>query len=155
VPFGTVPFFPNALIDALVRRAGREWLGRAVFPISGYRAAAVAMFGVRFAHSPQQAAWLMCLASAGADFGQGANWATIVDLGGRYAGTATGFINTVGNAGNYLQPYLGAVVFGSLGWNALLSVYAAAFLGAAALWLLITPDRTFYGGKPPRQIETT
>jgi ACS family glucarate transporter-like MFS transporter len=67
-----------------------------------------------------------------------------VDIGGRYAGTATGFINMIGNTGNYLQPFLGAVIFRSLGWNVLLGVYAGAFLGAAAMWLFITPDRTFY-----------
>jgi MFS family permease len=135
------------LSDALVRRTGRKWLGRAVFPMCGFTVAAVAMYGVRFTGSPEQAAVLMCLASAGHDFGQGANWASIVDIGGRYAGTATGFINMVGNAGNYLQPFLGAVIFRSLGWNALLGVYAGAFLGAASMWLFITPDRTFYGGE--------
>jgi ACS family glucarate transporter-like MFS transporter len=89
----------------------------------------------------------MSLASAGADFGQGANWATIVDIGDRYAGTATGFINTVGNAGNYLQPYIEAVIFQSLGWNVLLGVYAGLFLCAAAMWLFINPNRAFYDGE--------
>src|SRR5262249_5418634 len=85
----------GALSDALVRRTGRKWLGRAVFPGCGYTLAAAAMFGVRFAETPAQASVLMCLAAAAFDFGQDANWATIVDVGGRYAGTATGFINMV------------------------------------------------------------
>jgi ACS family glucarate transporter-like MFS transporter len=89
----------------------------------------------------------MCIASAGSDFGQGANWASIVDIGGRYAGTATGFINMVGNAGNYIGPYVGAVIFHSLGWQALFTVYAAAFLSAAAMWLFINPNRTFYAAE--------
>jgi nitrate/nitrite transporter NarK len=134
----------GALSDGMVRRTGRKWLGRALFPMCGYTTAAVAMSCIRFTNSPEQAAALMCLASAAHDFGQGANWATIVDVGGRYAGTATGFINMVGNAGNYLQPVLGALIFQALGWNVLLSVYSAAFLGAAAMWLFINPERTFY-----------
>jgi MFS family permease len=138
----------GALSDAFVRRTGRKWLGRAVFPICGYTTAAVAMFCVRFATSPEQAAVLICLASAGNDFGQGANWASIVDIGGRHAGTATGFINMVGNMGNSLQPYFGALIFRNLGWNVLMSTYAATFLAAASMWLFIRPERTFYAEPP-------
>jgi MFS family permease len=138
----------GALSDALVRRTGRKWLGRALFPMTGYTVAAVAMLCLRFAGSPEEATVLLCLAGAAFDFGQGANWATIVDIGGAYAGTATGFINMVGNAGNYLQPVIGAVIFRTLGWDVLLCVYAFAFLGAATMWLLINPNRTFYAGTP-------
>jgi MFS family permease len=134
----------GALSDALVRRTGRKWLGRAVFPITGYSIAAVAMFCLRFADNADQAIILMCLAGAGNDFGQGANWATIVDLGGNYAGTAAGFINMVGNAGNYLQPFLGAIIFRLWGWEALMTVYTATFLCAATLWFCIDPERPFY-----------
>lgn len=145
----------GALSDAVVRRTGRKWLGRAAFPVVGYTLAAAFMYSVRFAGTPVQASVLMCLASAAVDFGQGANWATIVDVGGRYAGTATGFINMVGNAGNYLQPYLGALVFRTLGWDALFGVYAAAFLGAASMWLFINPERTFYEGNETAPVENS
>jgi MFS family permease len=134
----------GALSDALVRRTGRTWLGRAVFPVCGYAVAAASMFCLRFAETPNQVAVLLCLAATANDFGQGANWATIVGIGGRYAGTAAGFINMVGNAGSSLQGYAGARIFGSLGWDVLLGVYAACFLTAASMWLFITPNRTFY-----------
>jgi MFS transporter, ACS family, glucarate transporter len=134
----------GVLSDALVRRLGRKWLGRAVFPVCGYSVAAGAMFCVPLAETAEEACLLMCLASAGNDFGQGANWATIVDIGGLYAGTAAGFINTIGNSGNWLQPPIGAWVHGSLGWDFLMGTYAAAFLTAAAMWLFINPSRKFY-----------
>jgi ACS family glucarate transporter-like MFS transporter len=134
----------GALSDLVVRQTGWRWLGRAIFPMIGYSTAALAMYLLPFAGSAKQAAVLMCLASAACDFGQGANWATIVDVGGRYAGTATGFINMVGNAGNYLQPPIGAVIFHTFGWNALLAVYSCTFLVAASMWLFINPARTFY-----------
>ncbi len=134
----------GVLSDALVQRTGRRWLGRAVFPLCGYTMAAAAMLGLRFAETPGQATVLMCLASAAFDLGQGANWATIVDVGGRFAGTAAGFVNMVGGAGNYLQPYLGAVVFRTWGWDTLFVVYATGFLAAASLWFFIDPNRTFH-----------
>jgi MFS family permease len=144
----------GALSDALVRRTGRKWLGRAVFPITGYLTAAVAMYCLRFTHDANQATVLLCVAFAANDFGQGANWASIVDIGGRYAGTAAGFINMVGNNGNAAGPYLGAVVKGHLGgWNVLLAVYSAAFMAAASMWLFINPNRTFYAHLPSQDPE--
>jgi MFS family permease len=132
------------LSDAMVRRTGRKRLWRAVFPITGYGTAAAAMAAIPFVRTPLYATVLLCLANAAVDFGQGANWASIVDIGGSYAGTATGFINMVGNMGNFLQPVIGQWVFHHLGWGALFAAYAAAFLVAASMWAFIDPNRTFY-----------
>lgn len=134
------------LSDWLVRRTGRKWLGRALFPFVGYSIAAVAMFCIPYADI-DDVIILLCIAGAGHDFGQGANWATIVDIGGRYSGISTGFINMVGNSGNWLQPPIGARIFQAFGWNVLMVVYASAFLGAAAMWLVINPSKTFYEGR--------
>ena len=98
--------------------------------------------------TPLQATVLLCLASAAFDFGQAANWATIVDIGGKYAGTAAGFINMIGNLGNAFQPYIGALIFGAFGWNVLFVVYSAAFLWAASMWLFINPNQRFYDRVP-------
>jgi MFS family permease len=143
--FGGIACLVGGLLsDALVRRIDNKRLARAIFPVSGYLVAAVAMLSIRFVHSPQAATVLLCLAAGAFDFGQGANWATIVDIGGRYAGTATGFINTVGNLGNSAQPVIGAWIFNTFGWNALFVTYAAAFGVAASMWLFINPNRRFY-----------
>jgi len=132
------------LSDWVVRRTGRRRLGRALFPTVGYLTAASAMLALRTVHSPHAAVALMCVAAAATDFGQGANWASIVDIGGRYAGSATGFINLVGNMGNSLQPVIGAWIFNRLGWPALFITYAGAYLVAGSMWLFIDPRRRFY-----------
>jgi MFS family permease len=134
----------GVLSDYLVRRTGRKWLFRALFPMCGYATAALAMFAIRFTDTPEEATVLLCIANAAGDFGQGANWATIVDIGGRFAGVAAGFINMVGNAGNYLQPPIGAWVFSVLGWNALFALYATMYLIAASMWFLVDPTRRFH-----------
>jgi MFS transporter, ACS family, glucarate transporter len=134
----------GVLSDVAVRRLGRKWLGRAIFPACGFTLAAGAMFCKQFAQTPTQASILLCVAAAGGDFGQGANWAGIVDMGGRFAGTAMGFINMVGNAGNYMGPFIGAIIFRSLGWDFLMGTYATGLLLAATMWLFINPERTFY-----------
>jgi nitrate/nitrite transporter NarK len=141
----------GALCDYLVKRTGRKRLCRALFPVTGYVIAACAFVAIRFAHSPFQAAVICCVVATASDFGQGANWSSIVDIGGRHAGIAAGLINTVGNMGHFLQPVIGQWVFNTFGWNALFVVYAAFFAIAASLWLFIDPTRSFYQGpaSPP------
>jgi MFS family permease len=147
----------GALSDQLVRRTGRKWLGRALFPFVGLSTAAAAIYCVQFVNTLVPfvnaivpvtetgcAIGLMCLAGAAYDFGQGANWASIVDIGGRYAGSATGFINLVGNMGNAVQPVIGAWIFHRFGWHALFAVYAGVFLLAASMWLFIDPRHSFH-----------
>lgn len=149
--FGGIACLAGGLFsDWLVKSTGRKRFGRAIFPVCGYLAASGAMVGVRFAQTPAQATMLFCVAAFALDFGQGANWASIVDIGGRYAGTATGFINMVGNlGGNALQPIVGAWIFNNLGWNFLFATYAATCLAAAAMWFLINPHHRFYQEPPP------
>ncbi|HEX8911530.1 MAG TPA: MFS transporter [Humisphaera sp.] len=134
----------GALSQWVVARTGWRRLGRALFPIFGAATAATSMFLIPQMRTPLQATVLLCLGSAAYDFGQASNWATIVDVGGRYAGTAAGLINTIGNMGNAFQPVVGALIFTAVGWDWLFTVYAAAFLTAGSMWLLIDPRRTFY-----------
>jgi ACS family glucarate transporter-like MFS transporter len=133
--------------DWLVRRTGRKRLARALLPVSGCMAAAAAIFSLRFVHDPDTAIVLMCVAGAAYDFGQAANWASIVDVGGRFAGIATGLIN-LGNIGQVIQPWVGARLFNNYNWNTLLAALALAFLLAATMWLFIDPRRTFYDPEP-------
>ena len=107
----------GTLSDLLVKRTGNKRWGRAVFPITGCLISAAAIFSVGLTSTPAAAVVLMCVTNAAYDFGQGANWAALIDIGGRYAGTSTGFINTVGNIGNSLQAVIGAWMFTNYGWG--------------------------------------
>lgn len=141
---GIACFAGGVLSDAFVKRSGWRRFGRAVFPVTGCLVAAAAMLAIPHAETARSATILLCFASAAFDFGQAANWASIVDIGGRNAGIAMGFINMVGCLGHAVQPYVGARVFHTLGWNALFGVYAVAFLLAMTTWAIIDPTRTFY-----------
>jgi MFS family permease len=138
----------GASSDALVRMTGRKRAVRATFTAVGYGSAALAMSAIRFAASPAEATCLMCIAAAGGDFAQGANWATIVDVGGAHAGVAAGLVNMVGNAGNSLQPSIGAKVSAAFGWGPMFVLYAASYVVAAAMWFFIDPERPFYEPRP-------
>jgi nitrate/nitrite transporter NarK len=132
------------LSDELVRRTGWRRFGRAVFPVAGCFTAALATLAIPHVQTQRDATILMCVAAAAFDFGQAANWASIVDIGGRYAGVALGFINMVGCMGNTVQPYIGAEIFNTFGWNTLFRLYAVAFLLAMTTWAITNPTRRFY-----------
>jgi MFS family permease len=146
---GIACFVGGVLSDALVKSTGWRRLGRAVFPMCGCTMAAAAMMAIPYVKTQHEATILMCVASAAYDLGQAANWASVVDIGGRYAGIALGFINMVGNMGNVVQPYVGAKIFNAFGWNTLFGVYAVAFLLAGATWLVINPKIVFYEETQP------
>lgn len=144
--YGAISCLAGGLLsDVVVRTTGRKWFGRAVFPLLGLSTAAVAMYAAGQVKDTSTSIALFCLAGGAFDFGQGANWATIVDVGGRYAGSATGFINLVGNMSNAVQPFVGAWIFNTYGWDMLFTVYASVFVVAASMWFLIDPTKTFYG----------
>lgn len=134
----------GTLSDWLVRTTGWRWLGRALFPFCGLTLAAVAIFCVRYVDNYDDAVLLMCISGAAFDFGQGATWASIVDIGGEYAGTAAGFINMLGNLGNAAQPAIGSWIFNHFGWDPLFMVYAGAFCLSASMWFFINPAQRFH-----------
>lgn len=130
--------------DRLLRVTGRKYFGRALCPIGGVLVAAAAMLLVEHAQSATQAVILMCITAAAFDFGQAANWATMVDIGGKHAGMSTGFINMVGNLGGAISPLLAEWIFNGFGWPTLFVVYAAMFVLAGSMWLFIDPTKRFY-----------
>jgi len=137
------------LSDGLLKRTGRMRLSRAVFPACGFAVAAVSMAAIPFAPSAGVAVALMCLGSFGNDIGQAGEWASVISIGGRYAGTAFGFINMVANiGGNTLQPIIGQAVFSRYGWTPLFAVYGGVFFTASVLWWFIDPSKRFYEELP-------
>ena len=131
--------------DVLIRLTRSQWLGRALLPMIGRVVSAVAVLAITQARTPQQAVVLMCITLAFYDLGQGANWAAIIDIGGRYSGTAAGFINMVGNlGGNVLQPIIAPRIFTRFGWGTMFAVYAGTYVMSAVMWIFIDPARRFY-----------
>ena len=75
----------------------------------------------------------------------------MVELGGRFGGTAAGLMNTGGNAGGTLSPYLTPLLSGvladrygaSLGWRMSLAVAGAiVFAGGLLWWSVHPPEKT-------------
>ena len=142
---GATCILGGVLTDALLKRTGNARFARAIFPRCGFAVAAIAMAAIPFAPNAGVAVALMCLGSFGNDLGQAGEWASVISIGGRYAGTAFGFINMIANiVGNTLQPIIGQYVFHTYGWPPLFVLYGAVFATASILWFFIDPTKRFY-----------
>jgi MFS transporter, ACS family, D-galactonate transporter len=74
-------------------------------------------------------------------------WTTVVEIGGRFGGTAAGLMNTGGNAGGTLSPWL-TPLFSSffvahygndVGWRLSLAIAGAIVVAGAVLWWGVNP----------------
>jgi MFS family permease len=141
---GAACFIGGWMSDRIIRATGRHRFGRAVLPIIGRFGGAIAIFGVRYASTPGSAIALMCLSMILYDLSLGPTWAAAIEVGGIYSGTATGFVNTVGNLGNIVQPIVGQWIFAHFGWNRLFLVFAVFYVLSGSMWFIVNPTRRFY-----------
>ena len=56
----------------------------------------------------------------------------------------------VGNLGNAFQPYIGALIIASFGWNTLFVVLAGAYLVAGTMWAFIDPRHPSTSNRPTK-----
>lgn len=126
------------LADSLCRRSG-EASGRRAVAVGGMSAsAAFAILGIATTDPDRVVLWFsLALASLGAC--EGVFWTTVTDLGGQHAGVAAAFLNTFGNAGGALAPWLTAVLMTRFDWSVALGVACAISVTGGALWLGIDP----------------
>ena len=128
------------LTDRQVRIWGRRW-GRT---LQGCAACGLgATFFVLALLVPWAVASVacLCLASFMKDFAMAASWSTCLDIGHRYSGTVSGFMNMVGNLGTFFSPPIVAYLARHGAWDLALVYSAAMFLTAAVCWLFINPRR--------------
>jgi len=93
---------------------------------------------------------LNVLASGAHDLTLPVLWATTTDAGGRFGGTAAGFVNLASSLSAMLAPLSAALLermFGS--FHAAFFVAAAMYLLGAVLWLIIDPAKIVIRVKDP------
>ncbi len=147
-PYAALPFllgaFTNGLggyvSDELVRRFGLKW-GRRTVGLIGLGTSVVLVLASLFVEHAVGAVILLCVAFAATDFMLPTCWAVCLDIGRRYAGTVTGFMNTAAQFGGAVA----AIVIGYFAqrkqWNIAILSMAAALLVSALLYLVIDASR--------------
>jgi MFS family permease len=131
--------------DALARtrglRTARVMLGSTAFAVC----AGLILASVLVA-APVTKAVLLALALASADFALSACWAVCLDVAPNHAGVVTGFMNTFGNLGGLVGPFVVGLMVDRLGsWTLPLYVTAGVYVAGALAWLAIDPNRRVDG----------
>ncbi|HYM13574.1 MAG TPA: MFS transporter, partial [Bryobacterales bacterium] len=133
----------GALSDFLVRRTGNvKWARRAI-GIGGFAVAAIGFAAAASVHSGLIAVLCLALAGGSNDMTIPVAWATVVDVGGRFGGTTSAFMNMASSLSAMLSPVSAvwlAARFGS--FSAMLAVAAGVYVIGALLWLGVDPTAT-------------
>jgi MFS family permease len=128
--------------DWITRRTGSVLWGRRTIGAGGFLLSAVGFFLAVFAGSPELAVLCLVCASGAHDLTLPVIWATCTDLGGRFGGTASGWMNFASSVSGVIAPLAAgalAEVFGS--FHALFWVAASLYLIGAGLWFVIDPRK--------------
>ena len=127
--------------DRLVRRMGSLRWGRRLVGVAGFLLAAVGFAGAAYAGDALAAVLWLAFAQGAQDLTLPVAWAVCVDVGRRYGGTATGFMNTASSLSAALSPVVAAWLqqrFGS--FSALFALAAGVYFIGALLWFVIDPE---------------
>jgi ACS family glucarate transporter-like MFS transporter len=91
--------------------------------------------------NPLFAMLAMGVSCFGNDMCMPGSWTACMDLGGRFAGTLSGFMNMMGMVGGLLAPYTIPIILDSAGgnWDVPILVIAAVYFVGALAWLGIDP----------------
>ena len=145
--YATIPTVAMAVGMAaggwLTDRAQSRWgarRGRVTVTMSGMLASAVLLGAGVLCRQPFWIATCFSLALASLGACEGAFWTTAIDLGGNRAGVSAAIVNTGGNAGGALAPWLTPRVSVLFGWHAALIVACLICFLGAVLWVWIDPD---------------
>jgi MFS family permease len=135
-------------------------------PIGGWlsdrfraRPAVVPMFGMLLgaallgcgvlAKTPFWIVFWFSLALGAVGAAEAAFWSTVVTVGGPFGGTAAAIMNTGGNGGGMLAPFLTPVVSKEFGWPIGIALGGLICLAGALCWIGIKPKHEFQTGHDP------
>jgi nitrate/nitrite transporter NarK len=138
----------GVIADWITRLTGNVTIGRRSVGVSGFLLGATGYIAAMYVHSAGAAIGFLTLANGAHDLMLPVLWATATDAGGRFGGTASGFVNLASSLSGMLAPLAAAWlerIFGS--FHAVFLAAAALYLMGAAMWLIIDPKESLARAK--------
>lgn len=132
----------GALSDWVIRRTGSLRWGRRIVGLTGFTLTAAGFGAAALAEGPLAAVLCLTLGAGAMDLAVPVAWAACLDVGGRFGGTTTGFMNTASSISAMISPLAAAKLYEHFGsFHAMFASAAVVYLLAGLLWLKIDPSR--------------
>jgi ACS family glucarate transporter-like MFS transporter len=129
----------GVISDRLTKHNGKR-VGRCGVAVAGMALSAIFIAGAMEVTSVQLASVMLAGGAGALYLSQSSFWSVSADIGGKSAGSVSGFMNMIGQFGGVATASLTPLIARSLGWNASF-LTAAALCGAGALaWLVVEPE---------------
>lgn len=129
------------LSDVIWKKTGRGKFARRVVAMSGLLVSAAFLIPAAMTNSPYLAVGLLACSLFGMEMSVGVYWAVCLDVGSEYAGTVSGMMNSIGNLGSALSPFMFGVIVQTTGsWVYPFIVASCLLVIAALLWMRINPE---------------
>jgi sugar phosphate permease len=133
----------DRLTQAYGLRVARAGLGALAFTTS-----AALLFATTVAPHPSMKALLLALALGSADLALSAAWAAPLDVAPAHAGVVTGLMNTFGNLGGLVAPWVvGWSVERLHSWTVPFLITAGVYAVGAIAWLAVDPTRSIHNSQ--------
>jgi sugar phosphate permease len=138
---GVGSLFCGYISAPVARRLGSVAAARRLIAGAGFVGAAGCLALSSIIPNPWAAMVVMGLAGFCNDLVMPTSWGTCMDIGGKFAGTISGSMNMMGNAGGALAALVAGYILGWTGhnWNMVLYVAAAVYLAGTFCWLFLDP----------------
>lgn len=148
--FSALPWLVSAVAFAFggwltdrIARTGNLKLARCGVGAIGFTCSAIVLIAVAQVKSNLVAALLLALALGLQTMTISAAWSVCLDVGRRYAGIVSGFMNSVGNIGGAVAPLVFGYAVKAYGsWSLPFYIMAGVFILGVPMWLLIDPHRS-------------
>jgi MFS family permease len=132
-----------------------DWLSRSWGPRAGRRTIAVggmllsSLFGVLGVATDEWVRVVIWFALALAALGmcEGVFWTSVTEIGGRTGGLSAAFLNTLGNGGGALAPWITPVLMRRFNWPVAIGVACGVCSLGGLLWFCFDPARFADGGR--------
>jgi ACS family glucarate transporter-like MFS transporter len=130
----------GAFSDRLVAAGASKAKARSYLGITGLVLCSLFLYLGAIATNPtMNVFWLtLSLGSLGLAFPAG--WSACIDLGGKFSGSVSGWMNFWGNIGGCIAPLLTAWIATNYGWQAAIIVTALSAVIGIIAWLFVKPD---------------
>ena len=141
-------FFTGYMSDKLIAAGVSKHRARTFFGAIGLLISGAALYLAAISEdTTMNVVWLtVSLGSLGFSFN--ASWASCIDIGGKFCGSVSGWMNFWGNIGGVIAPTLTAWIATNYGWQAAIVVTSMSAVIGVIAWIAVKPD------VPLKKIET-